>query len=73
MECRQDVIEIGAEILERELTEEEINELTEAMEGRYNLYYEMYDEDVDIDALFNEDFYDALKENIEEMFEEKEQ
>ena len=43
------------------------------MEGRYNLYCEMYDEDVDIDALFNEDFYDALKENIEEMFEEKEQ
>lgn len=73
MECRQDVIEIGAEILERELTEEEINELTEAMEGRYNLYCEMYDEDVDIDALFNEDFYDALKENIEEMFEKKEQ
>ena len=50
MKCRQDVIEIGAEILERELTEEEINELTEAMEGRYNLYCEMYDEDVDIDA-----------------------
>lgn len=72
MKCREDVIEIGKEILGRELTEEEIDELTEAMESRYNLYCEMYDEDVDIDALFNEDFYDALKENIEEMFEKRE-
>lgn len=73
MKCREDVIEIGAEILGRKLTEEEVDELTEAMESRYSLYCEMYDEDVDIDALFNEDFYDALKENIEEMLEEKEQ
>lgn len=67
MECRDDVITIGKEILERDLTDEEIEELTDAMEGRYNLYHEMYNEDVDIDALFNEDFYDALKENMNEM------
>lgn len=72
MECREDVIEVGTEILGRKLTEEEIDELTEAMESRYNLYFEMYDEDVDIDALFNEDFYDALKENIDEMLEKNE-
>lgn len=67
MECRDDVIEIGKEILGRDLTEDEINELTEAMEERYNLYHEMYDEDIDIEALFNEDFHDALKENMYEM------
>ena len=67
MECRDDVIRVGEEILGRKLTEEEIEELTEAMESRYELYLEMYGEDVDVEALFNEDFHDAMKENIEEM------
>ena len=71
MEYREDIIEIGAEILGRELTEKEINELESAMNGRYEMYCEDYDDDVDIDELFNEDFYDALKENIEEMFGEQ--
>ena len=67
MECREDVIKVGEEILGRKLAEEEIEELTEAMESRYELYLEMYSEDVDVEELFNEDFYDAMKENIEEM------
>ena len=67
MECRDDVIKVGEEILGRKLTEEEIDELVETMESRYQLYLEMYGEDVDVETLFNEDFYDAMKENIEEM------
>ena len=67
MEFREDIIEIGKEILDRELTVEEIDEIESAMQGRYEMYFEDYDEDVDIDELFNEDFYDSLKEIMEEM------
>ena len=76
MKCREDIIEIGAEILGRELTEEEVDELEEAMQGRYEMYLEdHYDEEEPeaVDNLFNEDFYDNLKENIREMFEENEE
>ena len=38
MDCREDVKKIGAEILGRELTKEELDELTMAMEARYDLY-----------------------------------
>lgn len=67
MEFREDIIENGKEIVGRELTVEEINEIESAMQGRYEMYCEDYDEDVDIDELFNEDFYDSLKEIIDEM------
>lgn len=76
MNFRDDIIEIGAEILGRKLTTEEVDELEEAMQGRYEMYCEDYydeDEPEAMDDLFNEDFYDNLKENIEEMLEEKEQ
>ena len=67
MEFREDIIENGKEIVGRELTEKEINEIEEAMQARYEMYCEDYDKDVDIDELFNEDFYDSLQEIIGEM------
>lgn len=70
MDFRQDIIEIGRDILDRDLTEEEIDELEEAMNGRYEMYLEDYydeDEPEAVDDLFNEDFYDGLKENMYEM------
>ena len=67
MECRTDIITIGSEILGRTLTNDEVNELDNAMHSRYDMYCEDYDDDVDVDALFSEDFYDNLKENMEEM------
>ena len=67
MECREDIIVIGKELIGRDLTEEEVNEIESAMQGRYDMYCEDCDEDVDIDELFNEDFYDSLKEILDEM------
>ena len=67
MECRNDIIINGKKILDRELTVEEINKIESAMQGRYEMYCEDYDENVDIDELFNEDFYDNLKALIDEM------
>lgn len=67
MECRHDIIINGKKILDRELTVEEINKIESAMQGRYEMYCEDYDENVDIDELFNEDFYDNLKALIDEM------
>ena len=71
MEFREDIIVNGKEILGRELTEKEINEIESAMNSRYDMYCEDYDEDVDIDVLFDEDFYDSLKEIIDEVMVEK--
>lgn len=65
MEFRKDIIANGKVILGRELTGQEINKIEEAMNGRYEMYCQDYAQDVDIDALFNEDFYKNLKEIIE--------
>lgn len=62
MEFREDIITNGREILGRELTENEINEAEQAMSARLDMMYEDNDSDVDIEALFNEEFYDNLKE-----------
>lgn len=71
---REDIITNGAEILGRPMTETEIDEAEAAMEARLDEMYEDYDEEeVDIMALFNEDFYDNLKNVLEEMQEEQEQ
>ena len=64
---KNDVINIGKDILGRELTEEEIEECTQA----FKEYYEILLEDAEDDeeaalALFDEDFYDKLTEYLED-------
>lgn len=62
MEFREDIIKNGREILGRELTDNEIDQAEQAMTARLDMMYEDNDRDVDIEALFNEEFYDNLKE-----------
>lgn len=72
-EVRKDVKKYGKEILGRKLTEEEIEENTQALLDYYEI---LLAEDCDGDEeaaydLFNEDFYDKLTEYLE-MEEEEE-
>ena len=62
-QIENDVKTIGKEILERELTEEEIKTSTDALIDYFEI---LLDEDAGGDedaawALFNDDFYDRLK------------
>lgn len=67
MKFTNDIVTNGREILERELTEKEVKEIEEAMQARYEMYCEDFNKLVDVDTLFNEDFYDILKIIISEM------
>ncbi len=67
-DIRDDVQTIGKDILDRPLTEEEIKENAQALVDYYEILLEE-DCDGDEDAaynLFNEDFHDKLKEQLEE-------
>lgn len=62
---KEDIIKNGKAFLGRELTEKEVNEIDSIMNSKYELYLKAYDKNVDVDVLFDEDFYDNLKDVIE--------
>lgn len=66
-EIKKDIKTVGAKILGRKLTSEEVRENAEAMVDYFEI---LLTEDCDGDeeaayALFNDDFYDYLKEILE--------
>ena len=66
IKCKEDVKNIGKNILGRDLTEKELGENTQAMEDYYEI---LLTEDCNNDeesakALFDETFYEHLKEII---------
>ena len=67
-QIENDVKEIGKEILDRKLTKEEIKENTNALVDYFEI---ILDEDTDGNedaawALFDDDFYNKLKEYLEQ-------
>lgn len=71
MGFKEDIVNIGKEILGRDLTEAEVEEVNATMEARYSDYEECFGGEIDIKVLFDEDFYDNLKEVISEVVEQK--
>lgn len=64
---RDDCKKVAKEFLGKDLSNKELNELEEAMNSRFEMYQQDYDDTVDIEALFNEDFADGIKENLQRM------
>lgn len=48
-------------------TKEQLTEIEEALEARKNDMYEDYNENVDVETLFDEDFADNVKSILENM------
>ena len=69
MGFKEDIVNIGKEILGRDLTEAEVEEVNATMEARYSDYEECFGGEIDIKVSFDEDFYDNLKEVISEVVE----